>query len=208
MSPKDAKIASHQFLRKYSVEVNDALPLLESVDELRPRDARAIATRIMVIGYVIGIGYGANTSRLRESMERFDLYGQASKREQDLLGRTEHSEQEKINATWMAESVQALAWCLGLVDLDPFFGCDDDLAGHFPKPYADPTDFISNSVLRPFEDIYRQADLHYRLHWAARNARLTGRDSNVSEGLISERRRALDWVIGVEADWDEIPLDT
>ena len=35
-----------------------------------------------------------------------------------------------------------------------------------------------------------------------------GSRSTVDERLISERRKALDWVIGVESDWDEIPLDT
>jgi hypothetical protein len=29
-----------------------------------------------------------------------------------------------------------------------------------------------------------------------------------SEEVLRERRKALDWVIGVEADWDEVPSDT
>ena len=73
---------------------------------------------------------------------------------------------------------------------------------------AGPAAFIASAALRPFEEIYRQADLHYRLHWAARNARLTGAEFPVTEGFIRERRKALDWVIGVEPDWDEIPSDT
>ena len=208
MTPALAKTASHEFLRRHSVPVNETLPLLESVEELSPQDARSVATRIVVLNHVIGIGFGADANRLRASLDEFGLYEHASTRERDLLSRSEHTQQEKVNATWLTECVQSLTWCLGLVELDPFQRCDDDLANHFPRPFTDPSGFISEATLRPRHEIYQQADLHYRLHWAARNARLMGHQSTVDEGLISERRKALDWVIGVEADWDEIPLDT
>ena len=48
-------------------------------------------------------------------------------------------------------------------------------------------------------------------HWAARNARLTGSECPIQEGFIAERRKPLDWVIGVSDEWDEwdeIPMDT
>jgi hypothetical protein len=208
MTPALAKTASHEFLRRHSVEVNETLPLLESFEELMPQDARSVATRTVVLNHVIGIGFGADASRLRAALEEFGLFEHASAREQDLLSRSEHTQQEKVNATWLTECVQSFTWCLGLVELDPFQGCDDDLASHFPRPFTDPREFISQATLRPLDEIYQQADLYYRLHWAARNARLMGHQSTVDEGLISERRKALDWVIGVEADWDEIPLDT
>lgn len=208
MTPGVAKSQSHEFLRSHSVEVNDALPLIEALHELMPQNAHSVATRIMVLSHVIGIGFGADTRRLKAALDEFGLFEHASAREQELLSRTEHSQQEKVNATWLTECVQSLAWCLGLVELDPFRQCDEDLASYFPPPFTDPRGFIAESVLRPLHEIYQQADLHYRLHWAARNARLMGTQSPVHEGLISERRKALDWVIGVEADWDEIPLDT
>lgn len=208
MTPAFAKSKSHEFLHGHSVEVNEALPLIEAIDELTPQDAQSVATRIMVLSHVIGIGFGADARRLKAVLGEFGILEHASVREQDLLSRTEHSQQEKVNATWLTECVQSLAWCLGLVELDPFRQCDEDLASHFPPPFSDPRGFIAESVLRPLDEIYQQADLHYRLHWAARNARLMGTQSRVHEGLMSERRKALDWVIGVEADWDEIPLDT
>jgi Domain of unknown function (DUF4272) len=208
MTPALAKTASHEFLRRHSVEVNETLPLIEAVEELRPQDARSVAIRSVVLGYVIGIGFGADARRLKASLEQFGLFEHASAQERVLLSRSEHSQQEKVNATWLTECVQSLAWCLGLVELDPFRRCDDDLASHFPQPFTNPTGFIAEATLRPMDNIYQQADLHYRLHWAARNARLKGNRSNVDEGLISERRKALDWVVGVEQDWDEIPLGT
>jgi Domain of unknown function (DUF4272) len=207
MTPELARKNSHEFLRRHSVPINDSLPLIESMDEFSPQDAPSVATRIVVLNHVIGIGFGGDAFHLKGLLEEFGLFQHASPQEQDLLSRSEHTQQEKINATWMTECVQSLAWCLGFVNLDPFRRCDDDLASHFPRPFADPRLFISAARLRPLEEIFQQADLHYRLHWAARNARLMGQQSSVHEGLISERRKALDWVVGV-AEWDEIPDST
>lgn len=208
MSPVIAKTTSHEFLRRHLIEINETLPVIEAVDEWRPCDVRSVAIRSIVLCYVIVIGFGADPKRLKASLEEFGLFGYASPKEQDLLSRAEHTKQEKVNMTWQTECVQSLAWCLGLVSLDPFRHCDNDLASHFPKPFDDPTSFISEATLRPFDEIYQQVDLHYRLHWAARNARLIGRPSKITEGLISERRKALEWTAGVELNWDEVPLDT
>jgi len=40
------------------------------------------------------------------------------------------------------------------------------------------------------------------------DARLMGDHCRISEELIGERRKALDWVVGVAANWDEIPDST
>jgi len=207
MTPSIAKSRSHETLRRYEVQINETLPEIEPTGDLQPQDAQSVAIRCVVLSHLIGIGFGGHAPRLKALLEEFDLYRHASPKEQDLLSRNEHTEQERVDATWLTECVQSLAWCLGLANLDPFRRCDDDLASHFPAPAADPRDFISGATLRPFEEIYQQADLHYRLHWAARNARLMGHRSRVSEESIGERRKALDWVIGV-ANWDEIPDST
>ena len=208
MTPEVAKAVSLKFLRDHDIPVNEHLPQLEPVSELRPQNAEAVARRCVLLSYVIGIAYGADVAKLNQHLQAVGLIGYASSKERSLLGRTDHTEQEKINAGWLAECIQGLAWCLGLVELDPFRRSDDGLASHFPRPFVDASKFIAKAKLRPFDEIYQQADLHYRLHWAARNSRLTGIACAVSEDLIMERRKALDWVIGVEADWDEVPGDT
>ena len=208
MTPEKAKANSHLLLRKLGIPINEHLPVIEAPESLRPQDAKAVARRSVVLSYVIGIAYGAEVARLNSFLIESGLIGFASASEQAILGRTKHTEQEKINAGWLAECVQSLAWCMGFFELDPLRRCDDNLASHFPRPFADPSAFITASHLRPFEEIYQQADFHYRLHWAARNARLLGERSVLSEELIMERRKPLDWVIGVAEDWDEISLDT
>jgi hypothetical protein len=208
MSPEKAKSNSHLLLRERGIPINEHLPVIEAPESLHPQDAKAVARRSVILSYVIGIAYGADVSRLNSFLTDSGLIEYASATEKELLGRAHHTEQEMINAGWLAESVQSLAWCMRLVDLDPFRRCDDDLASHFPRPFADPSAFIDAVRLRPFEEIYQQADLYYRFHWAARNARMLGEKSALSEELIMERRKPLDWVIGVEGDWDEVPLDT
>ncbi len=208
VNPEQAKQESIRLIRSLDIEVNESLPTLETEEELTPQSAQGVASRCMVIAHVVGIGFGGNPKKLRDAIEQFDLMGSVSEHETDMLMRDEHTEQERIDAQWLVECMQSFAWCLGLAPLERFKDCDDDLASKFPDPFTDPTQFIASATLRPFEEIYQEADIHYRLHWAARNARLTGAKFPVLEGFLKERRRALDWVIGVEADWDEVPSDT
>ena len=208
IDPEKIKAANDATLSSWGIPVNKFLPRLEAEADLSPQSAVSVARRCMIMSHVIGIGYGGNADELREAAETWGLMDFASAHERDMLSRTTHTEQERINATWQVECLQSFAWCLGLAELEPLRQCDEDLVNKFPLPYTDPTDFIASATLRPFAEIYSQADLHYRLHWAARNARLTGVSFRVSEGFVQERRKALDWVIGVEADWDEVPSDT
>ena len=196
-------------LREWGFPVIEHLPTLEAPEDLSPQSAQAVARRSMVICHVLGIGFGGSATELYEAVSRWGLLPFASAEEIRLLTTETPTKQEKINATWLTECMQSFAWCLGLAELDCFRHCDDDLASRFPEPYtADPSSFIETATLRPFEEIYRMADLHYRLHWAARHSRLMAGKFPISEGFVRERRKALDWVIGVEPDWDEVPSDT
>lgn len=208
IDPEKVKADSITTLRSWGVSVIDHLPQLEAEADLSPQSALNVARRCMIMSHVIGIGFGGDADELREAADGWGLMAYASAHERDMLSRTTHTEQERINATWTVECLQSFAWCLGIARLQPLKHCDDDLASKFPAPFTNPSEFIAKARLRPFDEIYRQADLHYRLHWAARNARLKGVQFPVTEGFVRERRKALDWVIGVEEDWDEVPSDT
>ncbi len=215
MSPEDVKSRSEAFLLDHGIEVNRNLPIIETREELAPQTAEAVATRAVVLCYMIGLGYGQTGERLKKTLIDFDLFDAVSPRERELLEAARMAEQDKINCRWLAECVQSLAYCLGMAELNAFRNCDDDLATKFPPAFTDPAGFIGGATLRPFLDIYQQADVHYRLHWAVRHRRLRfwglrfwGNRRSLNEEVIARRRRALDWAIGVEADWDEVSLDT
>jgi len=208
VDPAKIKAENIAKIKSWGLPTMEHLPQLEDEASLAPQSAADVARRCMIMSHVIGIGFGGDAEELCEAADGWGLMPYASAHEADMLNRTTHAEQELINATWQVECLQSFAWCLGLAELNPLQHCDADLVSKFPAPYTDPAAFLASAKLRPFEEIYRQADLHYRLHWAARNARLTGGIFPVSESFLTERRKALDWVIGVEADWDNVPSDT
>ena len=208
ITPQEAKDASIGYLSSHGIPYIDHLPLIDTYDELAPQDSVSVARRAIILCHVLGIGFGGSAQRSRDTIHSFGFDPHLSGVERDWLSRETHTDQEHIEAEWLVECMQAFAWCFRLADLDPFTHCDDDLASQFPAPFTDPSSFVSTSELRPFEEIYLQADLHYRLHWAAKRKRYEGVEAGLSESIIRERRRALDWVIGVEADWDQIPMDT
>jgi len=203
-----ARRHSESFLAKHAIPRNPGLPLIEEASALAPPLAGDVARRILVLGCVIGVGYDADRRFLIEYLKSNALWDSASARERALLAKERVSRQERIDATWLTECVQVLAWGLRLVELDHFRPCDEDLASHVPTPRESPARFLADARLRPFDDVYRQCDLLYCLHWAAREDRLRGRSGRLDEGVIRERHRAIGWLAGVEADWDEVPTDT
>jgi hypothetical protein len=204
---KEAKARSESFLVANGIKINKALPFIEAPEELTPQLPAAVAQRSLVLGYIAFIGFGQTGPAMQSQLEKWNLYNHASFKEKALLAKSHYTEQEKINASWLPECIQSLAWGLTLTKLDHFYHCDDDLVTKFPIE-KDPSPFLEGASLRPFSEIYFQSDLLYRLHWAARNSRLVGEKTKLSEGLIRERRKAMDWMLGVSKDWDEIPSDT
>jgi hypothetical protein len=130
-----------------------------------------------------------------------------SEYEKKVLSMNEVPMQDKNNMAWLCECAQALAWCLRLVNLNPFRHCDNDLFPKIPSQ-SDPSLFIEKAELRPISEIQAQCDLHYRMHWYARNCSLVGQESKLDLEIIMERRKALDWVYGVGESWDDIRMDT
>lgn len=207
MSMEELKTRTTGYLASVGIEVPSHLPTIEGMDEVAPRSAEEVAGRLSALAYVIGLGFGAKGSDLWEQLQKYDLGSFVSEREKNLLSEEVIGEQDKVDMSWQTECAQALAWCIGLVELDHFQHCDDDLAQQIPFK-TDPSNFIRSAKLRPIAEIQEQSDLLYRMHWYARNCRLTGQDCDINESIISERRKAIDWAYGVEEDWDEVPMDT
>jgi hypothetical protein len=118
---------------------------------------------------------------------------------------------ELTQFSWRYESLQTLAWALGLAELPwPDQPCDAaavsrlllDSAGDAIKGKPQP---------RTAGEILDALDLHYRLHWLVRQARLDGKPlpAGVDAGVVSERHHALNWLTRFEeSDWDETDTPT
>jgi hypothetical protein len=207
MSPEQIKEESENFLTELGIGVNHSLPTVETVDEVTPRSATDVAKRICALSFMIRLYYGYPIDEARQQLQDLGLWEILGSTEVEILTTGAASEQEKINLGWQAECVQALAWGLQLCDLDHTSGCDADLAERMPFLEGVP-EFIAGASLRSADEVQKQVDLIYRMHWYAVNCRLNGTESKLNESVIKERRRALDWMYGVAADWDEMPMDT
>jgi hypothetical protein len=203
---KRVKSSSEKRLHALGVRVNPHLPLLEEKANLSPRSASAVCARAFVLSFVIGVGYGRSGSEMLDGIRQADLADHLSPAENKFLGQTRYTKQNRAGAAWLAEAVQACAWALGYLPLHPLEGASDDLASLFLD--VDAQQRISVAQLRPFPELYAEADFHYRLHWAARQAGLDGTEFPLPEIAVEMRRRALDWIIGVPEEWDDISTDT
>jgi hypothetical protein len=134
--------------------------------------------------------------------------------EQAILGKSnaDLTEQEKANLFWYLEALWALAWAGSLIDQLPFDKpVGNNLASLLPnlQQNEDGSKFLKRMRLRPHDELFRMLDLYYRLHWWTRNAQLQGQSTgNVSIDIIMERRKALEWLLNAEDDWDNVEMST
>ncbi|MNF18151.1 hypothetical protein D3C80_2220700 [compost metagenome] len=51
-------------------------------------------------------------------------------------------------------------------------------------------------------------DYYYRLHWYCVDERIKENEALVNEGLVYERRKALEWLMNKDVDWDHVEMGT
>ena len=122
------KRKSEEKILGWGGEILAHLPLLDSLEDVSPMPAADVARRALVLCRFAAIGYGGPAEELTTGLKEYGLWDAASTRERTLLESGNFTEQNIIDFTWRTEAIQALAWTLGLVELDPHRYCDDDLA--------------------------------------------------------------------------------
>lgn len=209
MDPSLLRAETKRRFATWQLAPNEHLPLLESLSDLRPKSSAAVATRAVATGYVAAVCFGAPASKVSKDLKQFGLWQYLTPDEQALLTETNPSSQSLAFHGWLIESIQFLAWSLGMAALDHFTQCSELLATHFPRAGTDPADFISRSELRPTAELLQEADTLYMLHWRAVENSLAGiRDARIVLPRVSFRRHAADWVIGAAEAWEDVSLDT
>ncbi len=208
MTPEEAKDASQVRLSLAGIPVNPNLPLLDSFPDLTPRSACEVASRAFTMSYIVGISFGDSASETLERIRKDGLEEHLTPNEKIFLTKSSYSEQDRNWAYWHGESVLSCAWAMNLIVFDPFKDAPDNLADLFWGELVVPKNQIALASLRPFNEIYQEADFHYRLHWAVRSWRAHDLPFEISELLVAARRRAFDWIIGVPEEWDDVSLDT
>ncbi|TGE26378.1 DUF4272 domain-containing protein [Hymenobacter metallicola] len=190
--------------------VCDWLPIL---DTPATRSVAEVQGRMSVLNALINISFQAPVDIIRDWLTQHGLLVFLSPEEETLLQKdnSELTEQELINLRWSLESLWALMWATGMTDeLQPTEWCGDNMASLLPNLEAgeDNAKLAQVQQLRSTEELYRMLDYYYRLHWYCVDERLHGREALVSESLVYERRKALEWVFSRAQDWDDVEMST
>ncbi|MCR5887844.1 DUF4272 domain-containing protein [Hymenobacter sp. J193] len=188
----------------------DWLPIL---DTPAVRSIEEVKGRMSVLNALINISFQAPVGIIRDWLAEQDLLIFLSEEEELLLRKSneELTEQELINLRWSLESLWAMMWATEMTpELVPTNWCGDDMASMLPNLEAgeDNAKMAQVQQLRPTEELYRMLDYYYRLHWYCVDERLHGREALVSESLVYERRKALEWIFNRAHDWDDVEMST
>lgn len=204
------KAASEARVLALGGRICDWLPIL---DAPAVRALEEVKGRMSVLNALINISFEAPIAVIAGWLQKHDLHIFLSEEEEQILTKTNEdlTKQEIGQLRWNLESLWALLWAAGLIEeLDPSEWCGDNMMELLPnlEKGEDNGKIAQVSALRPPEELYRMLDYYYRLHWYCVDERLQGREALVNEGIIYERRKALEWVFNRAADWDEVEMST
>jgi len=109
------------------------------------------------------------------------------------------------------ESLYALVWVLGVVEMSPSDYVPDDFGRLFPnlKSQSSPSVFCREANMRPSSVVISELDFYACIQWKMRECKLKGLRVQfaVEPYVVEARRHALEWVVFGD-DWDEVSLDT
>lgn len=215
-SALDRRGRTHAFFDSRELAYMKQLPPVLGEEELHLRPPQDVAGRALGLFLV---ALRAEALATDEPLPLADLrqripqaFAQLSPAEQDFIADPAPERQLIIQMAWRYEALNLLLWTLGRVDDLTYPTAICDVAGVVQTIVGQDLDaFIAAAALRQPSEILDIMDLHYRLHWIARQARLENRDSpdGLDEGVITERRKALNWLTHFEyADWDAVDTPT
>ena len=211
IDPKAVKNESEKIITAGGGQICDWLPQLD-ITEMRDREA--IVGRALAMLGLMHIYFRAPTNIINDWISRVGATKHLSTWEQTVLARSydELTEQELTKLYWYIECVWTLMWIGSLIDELPYDSpVYDWMAQLTPniQQNEDGSKFSAAMRIRSFDECFRMLDIYYRIHWYTQNGQLNGYDTSpVSFDIVMERRKALEWVLDKELDWDDVPLDT
>ncbi len=183
----------------------------ESKEELTPRTASEVATRIVALRAVVRFANGGDIGEWIQSHSVRDFL---SLEEKAFVDTSERDERTSLNMSWRAEYFASLFWALGLIDTMPPLSVplsEESLPRHlFDELISSPKSFIGSAQLRPEHEILEMENLLYEQHWRVNDARFRGvqMPPDLNSSVVVERRYAMSWIVGYGDDWDNVPTDT
>lgn len=214
---------NNEFIKRMGVACLDTLPLVESSKKVKLKDFDTICKRA-IASFVSGNFAVTISENGKECYDKeYKMFWNIIKHygvEDSLLNPekkifdNKYSERDIINVSWENECFVALAWVLGLIDTEemavPNGFCNWKKVNSLVGACEDYEAFKNKAKIRDVEEILDMLDLYYRYHWACTEKMINAR-TNIGElipDIVWERRKALEWLISKEADWNAISLDT
>jgi hypothetical protein len=215
MTPEERKNASESLLKSRGIDYNRHLPPIESEEEVVLRSPEEVLRRLVALWAVVGSAFLRENNHFRDYITTNKFESWLSKSELEFLLSDERTERDYVQFTWRLECLYFLSWCAGLIPAIqiPSHQSSAESAMHlFPREMEAPEVLERAISIRPKLEVMNWADLLYRLHWATRNARVTGNTPppGVDGGVVQEWHRAANWMIRYEGedDWDQVTTDT
>ena len=205
------KAKSIAAIKELGLPFSENLPVVEDEASIAPRSPEEVAERTLALA-ISAVKGESNDQRLIDSLiTRYAAKQLFTPAELAFITNPSPTQQQLTDFAWQYECVHVLLWALGHIEKlqPPNQICDvpgeisiiRDLGREKLSSTAHP---------RPLSEILDQADLYYRLHWAAIELRIDGKSSDkANEEIIDERHKALNWLIRyMGQNWDDITTDT
>ncbi|UFP93923.1 DUF4272 domain-containing protein [Gloeobacter morelensis] len=205
------KTRSEQLLHRRGIAVDAELPPLPDEQTVRLRPAWEVAERALALFAVAARAEGLDQAAAIQFLEERSLWMAATREEQTFLLDPEPDEQDRLQFVWRYESLWVLLWALGHLENLGWPGVICDIERVTLIAWRTPVEaFVEMAALRPAGEILDAADLTYRCHWAAVDARLRGEDppGDLDASIVYERHYALNWLTcHLEQEWDDVSTD-
>ncbi len=212
---KIRKGLSERRLQAQSIAVPSHLPTVADEHQVLLRSPEDVARRTLALFLVAlraeSVGAG-DPIGLADMQERQPVgWASLTPQEQDFINDPAPPEELVMEMSWRYEALQLLFWALGRSQLaPPSETCDvGELVGLLLE--VEESLFLAQASLRPTPILLDALDLHYRAHWAIRQADMTGEEipGGLDPGVVFERHHALNWLTRFEeAPWDDVDTPT
>lgn len=206
------KARSESLLDTQGFQINRGLPLIGVEGDEKSRSVEDVAYRALCLLPIAGRGCGLEPDDEATMVENHSLSTHFTPAERAYINDPSPPDPVRIQFCWQFESAWVLLWALGYIDeglSPPKEVCDVHRAYEIAADRPGDS-FLNEAKPIAFTDILDQADLAYRMHWAVRQAWLTGEEllDGLNPSIIYERHYALNWLIEPDVDWDEVQTDT
>lgn len=216
-SPQERRNHSIEKMKKMKVVYNEHLPLLPSNDQVKLKNAKEVKTRAMACILAIqlacsirnGEDYVDAVSFVLDMMNQWKLTPDDFLPSEKVLFTNQFTAQDVTNVIWTYEVYWVLLWALDLITDKEVMKvnkiCNTERAIAIAGMMVD-----LDLKLKSVDKILDMLDLMYCYHWACVEKRIKPETEigDVKSEVVVERRKALEWLMSEEIDWNMISLDT